>query len=332
MKPRIAISMGDPNGIGPEISLKAFDALKDELEVVLVGDRGAFQAHAAVLGRTIDDITLREPGGDAGFGGIPVSFGEIESGAGRRAMEAVRTAVELCRSGEADAMVTAPISKEAITRAGYPFPGHTEYIAHLCGTRNELMVMVAGDLRVALVTIHVSLRSVPPLITRDRVAARIRQFDGSLRRDFGLSAPRIAVLGLNPHAGDGGVIGDEEQRTILPAMSEAASDGVVAEGPFPADGFFGSQSYKRFDGVLAMYHDQGLVPFKTLSFNHGANFTAGLPIVRISPDHGTAFDIAGKGVANAHSLIEAAREAVRIAVRRREFRESSRQAEAAHSE
>lgn len=312
-KPRVALTMGDPNGIGPEIAVLAAEAVRAELDVFLVGEETVFEKHASMRGLAVG-VPVVPPAHGADDPSVgSVDFGRITSAAGRRSMEAVRHAVTMCLNGDVDAMVTAPISKESIALAGYPFPGHTEFIAHLCGCEDELMIMVADSLRVALATVHIPLRAVADTLSSTLVETRLATLAQSLRRDFGVDEPRIAVLGLNPHAGDGGVIGKEEQDLIGPAIASAREKGIVAEGPFPADGFFGNRAYQSFDGVLAMYHDQGLVPFKTLSFNRGCNFTAGVPIVRVSPDHGTAFDIAGRGVASPASLIEALRVAASVA-------------------
>ncbi len=245
-----------------------------------------------------------------------VQFGMVRREAGLASMLAVEKAVRLCADGTCDAMVTAPISKEAVALAGYGYPGHTEFIAELTGG-DPLMLMVSGTLRVGLVTHHVPLREVPGAITTVSMRQHLDRLDSALRTDFGVSDPRIAVLGLNPHAGDGGVLGREETDVIAPAIDAARKRGMVAFGPFPADGFFAARTYRRYDGVLAMYHDQGLVPFKTLSFGKGVNCTAGLPIVRTSPDHGTAYDIAGSGTASPESLRAAIDLAVDIAARRR---------------
>jgi 4-hydroxythreonine-4-phosphate dehydrogenase len=205
-------------------------------------------------------------------------------------------------NGAADAMVTAPISKEAIHLAGFSAPGHTEYIAGLTGTPSYTMMMVSDNLRIGLVTTHMPVKEVPGSVTIEAILDKIQVLSASLKSDFGVARPRIAVLGLNPHAGEAGVLGREENETIVPAIEKANADGFLVSGPHAADGFFGTRSYLSSDAVLAMYHDQGLVPFKTLTFNTGVNYTAGLPIIRTSPDHGTAFDIAGKGKALPDSL------------------------------
>jgi 4-hydroxythreonine-4-phosphate dehydrogenase len=230
-------------------------------------------------------------------------------------MLCVERATDMCLSGEVQAMVTCPISKEAISAAGYDFPGHTEFIAERSEANSYLMMMVSGSLRMGLVTAHIPLGDVRAQITQAGIASTISVMADALRSDFGIEQPRIAVLGLNPHAGDGGVLGKEETDIIIPAIRSISGDTNVS-GPFPADGFFGRAAWKSFDGVVAMYHDQGLVPFKTLSFGKGVNVTAGLPIVRTSPDHGTAFDIAGRGVAEEGSLHQAILLAAEITARR----------------
>jgi len=232
------------------------------------------------------------------------------------AMLAVEKATDLCLQGIVSAMVTAPISKEAIRKGGYDAPGHTEFIAEKCGVSSFLMMMVTEHLKVALVTGHIPVWDVPKRITQKAILNRLALLNTSLQQDFGIPHPRIAVLALNPHAGEGGIMGKEEQLSIAPALEAARGNGCNAVGPFPADGFFGASTHLKFDGILAMYHDQGLVPFKTLAFDSGVNFTAGLPIVRTSPDHGTAYDIAGQGIAAPDSMRSAIYLAVDVARRR----------------
>lgn len=298
MRPLLALSMGDHNGIGPEVvlksahllpagsrvhgSLRVFERLSDRMGIALREDI-----------QWLDTAPLKD--GD-------IRHGEIHPVAGEAAMACVRAAAADCLQGRASAMVTAPLSKEAISQAGYPVPGHTEYLQHLTGATDVGMMLVGPGLRVGLATIHQSLSSVASSLNLDRILQRLRMLRSALGRDFGIAAPRIAVLGLNPHAGDGGVLGKEETTVIAPAIEAARAEGIDASGPFPADGFFGSRSYQRFDAVLAMYHDQGLIPFKTLCFHDGVNVTVGLPIIRTSPDHGTAFDIAGSGQADPASM------------------------------
>jgi len=243
----------------------------------------------------------------------------IDQQAGAIAMQAVDQAVSLCLNGEVDAVVTCPISKEAISLAGYDFPGHTEFIADRVGASQHLMMMVSDRLRVGLVTGHIPLSKVAQLVTGTGIRSTMIMMMESLKSDFGIENPRIAVLGLNPHAGDGGVLGSEDNEIILPEIIHARENGHEVIGPLPADGFFGSAHWKSVDGVVAMYHDQGLIPFKALSFGSGVNFTAGLSIVRTSPDHGTAFDIAGSGIASESSLKKAIEYAVDIVHKRKKI-------------
>jgi 4-hydroxythreonine-4-phosphate dehydrogenase len=209
-------------------------------------------------------------------------------------------------------MVTLPISKEAINLTDYKIPGHTEFLATKTNTASVLMMLVNGDLRVALTTVHIPISDVAHTITKKLIIEKATILNNSLKSDFSISNPKIAVLGLNPHAGDGGVIGKEEIEIIQPAIKELQEQGVLASGPYPADGFFGQKRHLQYDAILAMYHDQGLAPFKLISFGKGVNFTAGLPIIRTSPDHGTAFDIANKGVADPSSFLQAYQLAVEL--------------------
>jgi 4-hydroxythreonine-4-phosphate dehydrogenase len=216
------------------------------------------------------------------------------------------------QAGKIDVLVTAPINKHNVQSPDFNFPGHTEFLAKRCNVSDYLMLLVSEGLRVGTVTGHVPVQNVAGLLSTEIILSKIRVMAKSLLQDFGIRKPRIAVLGLNPHAGDNGLIGKEEETIILPAINKAMEEGIYANGPFPADGFFGSGTWKKFDGVLAMYHDQGLIPFKTISFNHGVNFTAGLPVIRTSPDHGTAYDRAGKNEAEPHSFREAVYSAIDI--------------------
>jgi 4-hydroxythreonine-4-phosphate dehydrogenase len=214
--------------------------------------------------------------------------------------------------GDVDVLVTAPIDKENIQSDEFNFPGHTEYLEEKFGNGKSLMFLLNDDLRVAVVTGHIPVTKVAEELTTEKISKKLDILNESLKNDFLIRAPKIAVLGLNPHAGDNGVIGDEEKTIIIPAINAAKDKNMLAYGPFPADGFFGSEAYKKYDAVLAMYHDQGLVPFKTLSFNAGVNYTAGLSVVRTSPDHGTAYDIAGRNIANEASFRKAIYTAIDI--------------------
>ncbi len=333
VRPRLAISLGDPNGIGPEVALKALadSRIRSFFRPLLVGARSVVDTHAATIewdGMELVTIGPHQiaderddnviPVLDLGAGDeVPVEFGRLTRTGGTQSMQAVEVAVDLCREGLVDGMVTAPINKEAIWLGGYRTPGHTEFIAQRVGADQHLMMMVADELRVGLVTGHVPLADVPAGITQKSVLQRLRIIDEGLRTDFAVDRPRIAVLGLNPHAGDGGVLGREEIDHILPAIKGALDEGILAFGPFPCDGFFATGDYKHYDGVLAMYHDQGLAPFKALTFEGGVNCTIGLPIVRTSPDHGTAYAIAGQNKARPGSMRAALFLAAKIARRRK---------------
>lgn len=231
-------------------------------------------------------------------------------------MTCIRTAVDLCLDKKVSAMVTGPISKEAVNLGGYSIPGHTEYLAERDGGPEVAMMLVSGNLRAVPLTTHIPVKDVSAAITQERIIGKAHIILKSLQNDFGIAEPRLAVLGLNPHAGDGGVIGREEIEVIAPAIQQLQGQGHRCEGPFPADGFFASRTWQQFDAVLAMYHDQGLVAFKTIAFNAGVNFTAGLSFIRTSPDHGTAFGIAGQNKANPGSLAEAITLAKQLAAAR----------------
>lgn len=323
MSRRIAISSGDYNGIGIEVILKTLiERSLENTTPIIVGSADVVDFYKDLLSIDVDyhHATSEDELKD-GMINVLESYGdetpEVEPGklterAGKCSMLAVEKGIALCNAGKAGALVTAPISKEAINRAGYPIPGHTEFLADKTDTTDYMMLLVNDDLRVGLVTVHIPIYKVPAELSQARILENIDIMHRSLRQDFNLENPNIAVLGLNPHAGDGGVIGTEEIDIISPAIHDAQAKGAKVSGPYPADGFFGNQDYESYDGILAMYHDQGLIPFKTLSFGAGVNFTAGLPFVRTSPDHGTAFDIAGKGWANPSSFDQAFSLAVQL--------------------
>lgn len=316
MQKRIAISIGDVNGIGPEIVIKGLirSSTKDVTPIVL-SSKGVWEYWLDNLSvspdyhyaQTVDDLEDTKINLLDSYAKqkISVTPGGFTKQTGKCAMLAVEKGLILCKSEVVDALVTAPISKEAVNLAGYNIPGHTEFLAEHTQTSDYMMILVHNSLRVGLATIHIPIQRVSPSLTITTLLRHILIMHRSLKQDFSIDSPRIAVLGLNPHAGDGGIIGTEEQEIISPAISQAKSKGIDVSGPHPADGFFGNKKYEDWDGILAMYHDQGLIPFKTLSFGGGVNFTAGLPIVRTSPDHGTAFDIAGLNKANPSSFIEA---------------------------
>lgn len=283
--PRVAITTGDPAGIGPEIAARA-------------------AADPRVLAVCLPMLF--------GSSGDEVERGVASATAGRRAYETIVRAVGAARAGEVDAVATAPVNKLAFALAGLPWKGHTDLLAHLCGVDRVVMMFHAPQLKVALVTVHVPLAEVAGLITRDLVDATIAIVAEALPR-FGVARPKLALAGLNPHAGEGGVIGSEDEAVLAPAAAAARTRGIDITGPFPADTIFVRASRGEFDAVVACYHDQGLIPVKLVAFGQAVNVTLGLPIVRTSVDHGTAFDIAGKGVADPGSMIEAVLLAARLA-------------------
>lgn len=311
---RVGITIGDINGIGPEVIIKA---LKDnrilvDCTPIIYGSTKTMSYHKKAIGdeefqyqscknaeeATSKKINIVNVWNDE----IKFELGSVTETGGKYAFMSLERATQDLASNKIDVLVTAPISKEAIIKAGFQFPGHTEYLAHLSGVDEALMVMVGPNLKVALVTSHIALKDVAKALTREKIFSKIKALEGSLKKDFGIIRPRIAVLGLNPHAGENGKMGTEESEVILPAINQAKGEDILAYGPYPADGFFGSNLLGKFDGILAMYHDQGLTAFKALAFEEGVNYTAGLPIVRTSPDHGTAFDIAGQDKASGQSL------------------------------
>jgi len=312
-KPRLAISTGDPAGIGPEISLKALadPALAKAADYLLTGDTPWLKETARRLKLEPGSFRIEQAGPPLDG----VAWGEISAAAGRAAAAAVEAAVRLAQAGRVDGIVTAPISKEALRAGGLPYPGHTEMLAALTGTDEVRMLLTAGRLRVVHVTTHRSLRSAIEAITPQRVQGTIAMTHeaGPL---LGIERPRIGVAGLNPHAGEGSQFGTEEAQVIAPAVTATRAMGMVVEGPLPADTLFYRAAQGEFDFVIAMYHDQGHIAVKLLGFDEGVNITLGLPFLRTSVDHGTAFDIAGKGIARADSMRAAIRVALDILARR----------------
>jgi len=324
-KPLMAITMGDPCGVGPEIIVKALAHAQamDNCAPFVIGDRLALERAISVCGSllTVREITepeqaLQAPPGTIAL--LPMSrlapedmnYGRPTAAAGDAVFRYICAAARFCLEGRAAAMATAPISKEAMHRAGHDYPGHTELLAELCGS-NDYVMMLAGDvLRVSLVTIHEALRNVPGLISCGQVLKTIRVTEAGVHRLTGIPRPRLAVLALNPHCGEGGKFGNEEQESIAPAISAARSEGIDAVGPLSADTLFHFAQQGAYDGVVAMYHDQGLIPLKMLHFDDGVNLTLGLPIIRTSVDHGTAYDLAGSGRASEMSMLAAIRMAL----------------------
>lgn len=312
MLPKIGITLGDAAGVGPEIILKAISdpEIKQYCSPTIIGDRLIIEHTARALNLSLPEtiIDLQQ------FSTLP-QLGKISIECGKAALTYVEKAVELCTSKEISAMVTAPIHKEAIHLAGSPYAGHTEMIAQLTSTKEYAMMLVGGRLRVILVTIHMGVAKVSASITTEKILKTIR-LAYRATRELGIQEPKIAVAGFNPHAGEQGLFGDEEQTKIEPAIEMAKREQIPVFGPFPPDTVFFRAINGDFDIVVCMYHDQGLIPLKTLAFHSGVNVTIGLPIVRTSVDHGTAYDIAGKGIANPESLIEAIKLAVQLSINR----------------
>jgi len=315
----LALSMGEPAGVGPEIIARAWTVLRETGPVfAVIGDAALLRAQgqpvqsiphiseaAAAFARAIPVLDQPLP--------APVSPGRPEPANAGPVADWIEQAVNLALSGEASGVVTAPIAKAPLYAAGFRFPGHTEFIAELtadapyAGTRGPVMMLTAADLRVCLVTIHVPLAEAPELVTAERILRTARVVHESMRRDFGIARPRLAVAALNPHAGEGGALGLQEIEVIAPAIRVLRDEGMDVAGPLPADTMFHDEARATYDAALCMYHDQALIPVKTLDFWGGVNATLGLPVVRTSPDHGTGFEIAGKSVARADSLIAAIR-------------------------
>ena len=316
-KIKIGITQGDVNGIGYEVILKAFEN-PEILELctpivygspkIMTYHRKALELETtfSIINSAAEAIHGRLNVVNCNDDEVKVELGKPSRESGKAAFDALERALAEYKEGMYDILVTAPIHKQMIQSEAFTFPGHTEYIEQSIGEGAKALMILANEtLRVALVTGHVPVAKISSLLTQELIQEKITFFNDSLKNDFGIRAPRIAVLALNPHAGDGGVIGTEEETIITPAIEAMREQGLLCYGPFPADGFMGNGTFSHFDGVLAMYHDQGLIPFKVLAMENGVNFTAGLPIIRTSPDHGTAFDIAGKNQASADSFRQA---------------------------
>jgi 4-hydroxythreonine-4-phosphate dehydrogenase len=327
---KIGISIGDINGIGLEVILKTFadDRLMKQCTPIVYGSSKIVSYHKNIINSEFEFHSVH-PGDQVQEGkmnvincwpeNVNITLGKPTELGGQYAGRSLEAAVKALQNDEIDALVTAPINKQAMQMAQFPFPGHTEYLARELGRGEHLMFMVNDGLRIGLATNHLPLRDVADAIDKKLVQRKIQVMEESLRMDFGLERPTIAVLGLNPHASDGGVLGNEEEEFIRPAIVEMKKKGMLAMGPFPADGFFGAGQHLKFDGILAMYHDQGLAPFKALSFGSGVNFTAGLTHVRTSPDHGTAYDLAGQNGADATSFRRSVYLAMDIARQRKQY-------------
>ncbi len=333
-KVRVGISVGDLNGIGMEIILKSLQDSRifNQLCPVVYGSSklsSFYRKHSGLHDfqfHLIKDAAEAHPKRpnlvQVWEEEVTITPGKASEQGGIYAFKSLEAAVSDLKAGKIDVLVTAPIDKHSIQSEQFPYPGHTEYLAQAFDA-NALMLMVSDTLKVALVTGHLPVHQVAGALETSKIAQVIEALNQTLIQDFATPKPKIAVLGLNPHAGDQGLLGKEEQEVIMPAIQQAQESGILAYGPFPADGFFGSGSYVRFDAVVAMYHDQGLIPFKALVMDEGVNFTAGLPYVRTSPDHGTGYDIAGHGKARPDSFLNALYKAVDIYRRRSLFTQLS---------
>jgi 4-hydroxythreonine-4-phosphate dehydrogenase len=316
-RPVIGLTLGDFNGIGPEIIIKTLTDARI-LKICIPVVYGSYKVLSKYKKITeTEEVVFNSIRNMEGLNpkkinlitcweeDFEVSPGKVTEQAGKCALISLEKASEDLFAGKIDAVVTAPINKNNIQSENFKFPGHTEYFTEKAGIKDSLMLLVSENLRVGVVTGHIPLAEVKAQLTKEKLISKINVMYKSLKNDFGIQKPKIALLGLNPHAGESGLLGKEEQELMIPLIEELKNKGILIFGPFPSDGFFGMHHYKKFDGVLAMYHDQGLIPFKTLAFDSGVNYTAGLPVVRTSPDHGTAYDIAGKNIAIESSFREA---------------------------
>ena len=335
---KIGLTHGDTNGIGYEVILKALEDVRmaDLATFVVYGSAKAAAFYRKAMELPQVQLNRVASAADARDGqynivnvvdeDLKIDPGMATEAAGKAAFAALEAAVADLKAGDIDVLVTAPINKKSIQSSDFDFPGHTEYLQNRLGGDGDkaLMIMCNDNMRIALVTTHTPLAKVSEAITSELIVEKLEQFDRSLRRDFAVQSPRIAVLSINPHAGEDGLLGEEEEKVIVPAIAAAREKKILAFGPYAADGFFGSSAYTHFDGILAMYHDQGLTPFKTLAMDSGVNFTAGLPFVRTSPDHGTGYDIAAKNLAKPDSLRAAIYAAIDIYRNRRIFDDACR--------
>lgn len=316
-KPRIGITLGDINGVGPEVIIKALrdNRVLNYITPVIYGSTKTLSYYRKAL--NFEDFSYSHVKEDGNFHPkkvnvvncwedvLEINVGAVTPEGGQASLLAIKKATEDLRAGYIDAVVTAPINKNNIQSETFNFAGHTEYFTKSFNSEDSLMFMVTADLKIGVATGHIPIQEVSKALTKEVLISKLTIMENSLKNDFGIKKPRIAVLGLNPHAGEDGLLGKEDAALIRPVIEMFKKKGKLVFGPLPADGFFGKADYKKFDGILAMYHDQGLIPFKTLAFENGVNFTAGLKIIRTSPDHGTAYDIAGKNEAVATSMREA---------------------------
>ncbi len=332
-KIKIGISIGDVNGIGLEVIIKTLmdNRIMDYCTPIVYGHTKVASFHRKTI--SVNDFSFnvinnarqandKRPNMiNCWEEDVKIEMGMATETGGKYAFLSLEKAVDDLLAGNVDALVTAPVNKHTIQNENFQFAGHTEYIQAKTNSADSLMFLISEDIRVGVVTGHIAVKEIPEKISKEKILSKLAIMSQSLKKDFWVQKPKIAVLGLNPHAGDNGLIGTEELEIIIPAIEEANKQGVFAFGPYAADGFFASNTYQQIDAVLAMYHDQGLIPFKQIAFHNGVNFTAGLPFVRTSPDHGTGYDIAGKNLASESSFREALFAAINIVERRRESAE-----------
>lgn len=331
--PVIGITMGDMNGIGPEVIIKAFNdsRMVDLCTPVIFGSGKVINFYRKMMGeghfnyqpiRNFQKLNHKQVNlFNCWEEEVVVTPGIMNENGGKYAARALAVAVQCLKDKQIEGLVTAPINKNNIQSNNFHYTGHTPYLKEVFGAKEVVMLMTAQNMRVAILSEHVPVKDAAKYVTKERITSKVLTLNESLIKDFGIEKPKIAVLGLNPHAGDGGLIGKEEQEVIIPVVSELMNNGILCFGPYSADGFFARSYYSKFDAVLAMYHDQGLIPFKSLAIGHGVNYSAGLPIVRTSPDHGTAFDIAGKKVADESSFRQAIFTCIDIIRQRHEYEE-----------
>ncbi|MCD4794156.1 MAG: 4-hydroxythreonine-4-phosphate dehydrogenase PdxA [Bacteroidales bacterium] len=334
-KIKLGITHGDINGIGYEVIIKTLSdkRINDLCIPIVYGSPKLAAYHRKAINFENFSLNIIKNPNDANpkrpniincvFENARIELGKSTDDSGKAAYESLEAATNDLLDNKIDVLVTAPINKKSIQSDKFGFPGHTEYFQNKTDSDDVLMLMTGEMMKIGVVAGHVALKDIPSMITEEQILRKLRILNQSLLEDFSVRRPKIAVLGLNPHAGDEGVIGHEEEEIIIPAINKARDEGIMAIGPYPADGFFGSQSFMKFDAILAMYHDQGLAPFKAVEFATGVNFTAGLPIIRTSPNHGTAFEIAGQGVASPDSFRRALYTAIEIYKNRKLYKEIS---------
>ena len=336
MKPKIGISIGDMNGIGPEVIMKTFsdNYILEMCTPIIYGSSKALSYHRKALNftnfnfniiknpnyinqKTVNIINCWEEE-------VEINLGKPSAAVGKYAAKTLEYVMNDLKGKTIDALVTAPINKHTIQSETFKYSGHTDFLTEKSGSEDSLMFFISENLKVGLVSVHSPLKDVANHITQGKILRKLEMMNLSMKKDFAIEKPKIAVLGLNPHAGENGLIGKEETNEIIPAVKKAQDNNMIVYGPYSADGFFGAKSYEKFDAILAMYHDQGLIPFKALSFGSGVNFTAGLPVIRTSPDHGTGYDIAGKNIASPDSFRSAVFLAIDICKNRSVYDEASK--------